>query len=351
MRYALDWAWAQWWLNTALWWVCAVLVVASVKHEKHKSMLSFCANAVLGTPLVAPLALRRGWGPLRKHWKPVLLIAILAALERNLTNSSMYHIGGSLKTALHGFNVILTFFAAALLGVDQRSRQCLLRCRCRGVIALIPALLLVASGGLVTALCGSKMDWNGGVLGIALQLASGLCYAMKFALAKLLLGGHGHSQHPSSGDDMKPSKFQIAFICNPITGLTALAFLPFFENSWDLPSWFSIIGVGIGATGILLFELRLTELTSPLTVSVLAIVHNVVIVFFFLVFFGEKLKMEQLAGFGVSSLGAMIYALVKTKGAAVEESREDVAVSFVEGPPNSVATEGSTQDKEVPVAP
>ena len=40
-----------------------------------------------------------------------MLIALLAGFEKNLTNSSLSAIGGALKTALHGLNVIFTFFA------------------------------------------------------------------------------------------------------------------------------------------------------------------------------------------------------------------------------------------------
>ena len=49
-------------------------------------------------------------------------------------------------------------------------------------------------------------------------------------------------------------------------GLMSLLFLPFFESNFALPSVDSTVVVGICATGILVFELLLTELTSPLTV-------------------------------------------------------------------------------------
>ena len=50
------------------------------------------------------------------------------------------------------------------------------------------------------------------------------------------------------------------------SGLMSLLFLPFFESNFALPSVDSAVVVGICATGILVFELLLTELTSPLTV-------------------------------------------------------------------------------------
>ena len=109
---------------------------------------------------------------------------------------------------------------------------------------------------------------------------------------------------------LPPSKDQIAFVVNPVTGpqllvdlacqgvivkgfqlsycsmftctfravaaahavrqvcsgLMSLLFLPFFESNFALPSVDSAVVVGICATGILVFELLLTELTSPLTV-------------------------------------------------------------------------------------
>ncbi|CAE8641942.1 unnamed protein product [Polarella glacialis] len=181
----------------------------------------------------------------------VFLIAVLAGLERNLTNSSMYKIGASLKTALHGFNVIFTFFAAALCGVDQLGRKCLLSCGCGDNLLLTAALVLVSGGGVVTAIC--ENNWGAAGLGIALQLASSVAYAAKFTAVKLLLG-KGDARAVSDPAELPPSKLQsgedvsdvlcvympvflacysIAFVVNPITGLMALAFLPFFETSWQ----------------------------------------------------------------------------------------------------------------------
>ncbi|CAE8608552.1 unnamed protein product [Polarella glacialis] len=156
---------------------------------------------------------------------------------------------------------------------------------------------------------------------------------------KLLLGSHGDAgraidgkvsgrQASSSDDDLpqrSPSKFQIAFVVNPVTGLMALGFRPFFESSWEVDSWSVIAAVAVGATGILIFELRLTELTGPLTVSVLAVIHNIVIVMYFLILGGERLSWPQLAGFSVSALGAFVYALSRycSNEAQVAEGQSD----------------------------
>lgn len=305
-----------------------MLVVVCVKEVKHKCMLTVGANLVVGWPLVAPFALGGNIRRLRCHFSKVFLIAVLAALERNLTNLSLYKIGGSLKkTALHGFNVIFTFLAAALSGADQRGTRCLAKCACGDNVLLTTSLVLVLGGSVVTAVVGDGIahgaDWSGNVLGVTLQLASSLAYALKFVAAKLLLGD-GEVTCSDKGGGLPPSKVQIAFVVNPITGLMALAFLPFFETSLELPPLGTIMAVSLCATGILVFELRLTELTSPLTVSVLAVLHNVVIVIFF-AYLGESLSHGQVAGFAVSTLGAMCYAC-----AAKQKSRTRIAQEATE---------------------
>eukprot|EP00930_Biecheleria_cincta_P083408 TRINITY_DN72990_c0_g1_i1.p1 TRINITY_DN72990_c0_g1~~TRINITY_DN72990_c0_g1_i1.p1 ORF type:complete len:353 (-),score=61.29 TRINITY_DN72990_c0_g1_i1:74-1132(-) len=299
-------AWEQVWLITAMWWLCALITVVKVKGEEHKAMLNVYSNCV-GALAVAPFVLVQGVQAIRKHFGSLLLISFVAGLERNLTNSAMYSIGAGLKTALHGFNVVLTFLVAIVFGVDEEARACVFGCKCRGNLAMIPSLLLVSGGGLITALCGRK-NMTGDALGIILQLSSGLCYALKYTVVKLLLGGHGGSSHSA---EEKPSKMQIAIVANPIAALLSLIFVPFFESTWVAPGIDSVVVTGLCASGILIFEFRLTELTSPLTVAVLAILHNVVIVFYFVVFGGENMEPAQLYGFGVSSIGAIVYAGAK----------------------------------------
>jgi len=151
--------------------------------------------------------------------------------------------------------------------------------------------------------------WSGSALGVGLQLSSSIAYALKFTVVKRLLGDG------SSSDSDSPSKFLIALVTNPVMGLSSLAFLPLFENSWALPPTRLVFTFSLQCVLILIFELRLTELTSPLTVSVLAALHNVVIVGFFVIVDGEHLKVAQLIGFGMSTFGAIIYAWLKFRKA------------------------------------
>ena len=72
------------------------------------------------------------------------MIALFAALERNLTNASLFSIGGGLKTALHGLNVPLTCVLAAMFGADEANRRLLFKCDCgEGKWLMIPVLLLI----------------------------------------------------------------------------------------------------------------------------------------------------------------------------------------------------------------
>ena len=495
-RRCLNWMWSQWWLVMIAWFICAIWVVAAVKHAQHKAMLSVYGTGIFATLLILPFAAfpaLSGSPPLRpfrtsplgRNFGRVLLIGVLAALERNLTNASMYSIGGSLKTALHGFNVFATFFFSSLLGVDRRGRNCLFRgcCGLRNSRAalqwtdtlLLPVLLCVCGGGLVTAICDDGA-WNGGLVGVSLQLASGVAYALRYVLIKKMLGSGetdepgvrvdrnvhcdnvngGHyagaditvdvlerRSHPplaeqqlASAADIakslqqdgglsrissistnsissttstlsadnavvpssrhrKPSKPQIALVSQPVTGLLALAFLflferhssldvhgafipaldqhtmtvpnvvpastsgssipaqsaierptgafhehdllvPFLEGpnekastrevgsflppnvfskgiSFAAPPLATLLFFAVGVTGILVAELQLVQLTSPLTVSVLSALHNVVIVLFFVLRDGEEFRGGQQAGFAVSTLGVIGYAFIKER--------------------------------------
>ncbi|CAE7694923.1 Gan [Symbiodinium pilosum] len=89
----------------------------------------------------------------------------------------------------------------------------------------------------------------------------------------------------------------------------SLLFLPFFESNFELPELDTTIVVGICATGILVFELLLTELTSPLTVSVLGVMHNVVIVLFFTLL-GERMSTGQATAMIVAEDSHLIVSLL-----------------------------------------
>eukprot|EP00913_Durusdinium_trenchii_P014449 g13553.t2 len=143
----VSWMWNQWMLVTLAWYACAVFTAATLKRSKHRAMLSVFANLVIGWPLITPFAMAdgtEGCQRLKTHWRKVLLIAVLAGLEKNLTNSSLSSIGGALKTALHGLNVVFTFFVAAIAGADDRAYYCIRGCRCSGNLLLTISLILLA---------------------------------------------------------------------------------------------------------------------------------------------------------------------------------------------------------------
>merc|ERR1719330_1429796 len=96
-----------------------------------------------------------------------------------------------------------------------------------------------------------------------------------------------------------------------MTGLVSLMFLPLSDRGRGFPSLGAILGFALGVTGILVFELRLLELTSPLTVAVLSALHNVVIVLYFVLRDGEDFSWQQSVGFAISTVGIIGYARLK----------------------------------------
>jgi len=308
-------------------------------------MLSAYANGIVSFALVFAFALKEGKGleALYAQWRQVFAIAVLTGFERNLTNASMYFIGGSLKTSLHGFNIIFTFFASAFLGLDMRARRCVLACSCvRAGLFLTASLFLIVGGGIITALGGgagvaggggTRSPWMCSASGVALQLCSSLAYALKFvAMKKALREDRGVL--PLGVDSPRTlaprvSKAQISLIACPATGLLALMFVPVFESTWEAPSCDSVFWLGLCAVGILICELRLTELTSPLTVSVLSAVHNVAIVLLFILKDGEVLSKAQMAGFVISTNGVIFYAWFKHSQSQCDAGVNDITASKI----------------------
>lgn len=268
-------------------------------------MLGFLSNNLAGL-LVAPFVLQNGAASLRSNWRSVLAISLAAAAERNLTNASLYYIGAALKTALHGFNVLFTFFIGMLFSIDEHSKRCLFGCKCKKYWLLTLGLILLTAGNCSTLAAGG--DSHGNLIGIVLQLGSSVAYAIKFSIAKIMLGDGNHKDGCGKA---RPSKLDITFVASPFLGVSALAFLPFLEDSWDMPASTPVVSFGVQVLLILVFELRLTELTSPLTVSVLAVFHNVVIVLIFVSVAGESLSVVEAVGYAISTLGCLIYARFK----------------------------------------
>lgn len=306
--------WGQWWLVTLALYACTVFTTATLKHAGDKGMITtvtLFSNLVMGWPLVAPFALSQGLGPIRSHWRHVLAIALLVGLRKNLANTSLYSIGVSLKTALHSFNVLFTVLLVALLGVDRASYWCLFRCHCGGKFMLALGLAFVAIGGIATAAFdqGSIWKWDGGV-GIVLQLASTFIDALKYVTMKMLLGDESRREMFLLSSDKPPSPVQVAFVANPVSGLVSLLFYPFLEESLGVPHglWRMAAANAVSITGILLLQLRLTQLTTPLTVAVIAVTRDICTVAFFLYFTEESFSREQACGYCVSALGVFIYA-------------------------------------------
>mmetsp|Transcript_50988 Transcript_50988/g.157898 ORF Transcript_50988/g.157898 Transcript_50988/m.157898 type:complete len:361 (-) Transcript_50988:41-1123(-) len=302
--------WSQWWLITLGWYAASILIIEALRTATHKLWLCVFGNMVVGWPLVAPLALWHGWESIRAHCGTLLFIAILGGFEMTLGNLSLYSIGPALATALNGCNIVLTFFVSAVLGADAANFKCVARLRCftRTNAILTLAISLLAVGGVVTAVLGNDA-WASSLPGIVLKLFSSLAYAFRFTCIKLSLGDR--EPEPLRIGVPRPSKFQLAFFANPMVGLIALFFTPVYEPSVVVPPVWQILAVAGCGTAILVLEFRLTELTSPLTVAVLASAHSIIIVLWFALRDHERLSAPQLAGFGITSVGSFLYAVSK----------------------------------------
>ncbi|CAK9022242.1 unnamed protein product [Durusdinium trenchii] len=298
---------------TLAWYACAVFTAATLKRSKHRAMLSVFANLVIGWPLITPFAMAdgtEGCQRLKTHWRKVLLIAVLAGLEKNLTNSSLSSIGGALKTALHGLNVVFTFFVAAIAGADDRAYYCIRGCRCSGNLLLTISLILVACGSVFALPKGNSKEeaWGTSHWGVIFQLGSGIAYAMKFTAIKLLLCSNNESANSAH---RPPSKAQVVFLCNPVIGLMSLALVP-LGGDWTVPEFSLALAVAAAATPILVLQMQLIQLLkSPVTVAVLAVFHDLAIVCYFVSMGGESFSRAQVIGYTVSAVGAILYSCAK----------------------------------------
>merc|ERR1740123_1357508 len=187
-------------------------------------MLTFTANTVAFVIVVSWLAVQRKSS--RGIWaKPgsILALALMTGLERTLTNASLYTITASLKTMLHAFNVPFTVVASAALGADQSSRSCLLAMECSKTdqLSLTLALTLITVGALLSAFDGTEIQ--GSSVGIILQLLSGVAYALRHSIAKLLYPG---ADSDSTEAACKPSKLEVSAVAFPVTAIVALCCIP-----------------------------------------------------------------------------------------------------------------------------
>mmetsp|Transcript_72057 Transcript_72057/g.202208 ORF Transcript_72057/g.202208 Transcript_72057/m.202208 type:complete len:141 (+) Transcript_72057:2-424(+) len=66
--------------------------------------------------------------------------------------------------------------------------------------------------------------------------------------------------------------------------------------------------VGVGITGVMVFQLQLTKLTTPTTVATLGVLKNIATVLFFLNARGESFTKAQELGFTVATVGVLTYA-------------------------------------------
>jgi len=344
-------AWRCWPLVFLGWLFLSVYVTAQMKHN-DKAMLSVWGNGVFGTLLLSFSVLQEDRKALCGSIGSLLFISLLTAGERNLTNFSMSSIGASLKTALHGINVPLTFFVALLFGVDQGRRGS------PSSVFMVPILLVVASGGMLSAVCGPTGAGQvaSSRTGIALQMGSSLCCALKYTCVKLLLGAGAPRRRtrPQSLNEVRllsdvdgvpavqdtataPSKTQLAFVSQPITGLVALAVFLHTQSETQIVQTPSpqqapldistCLFFGMAATCLFLFEMQLLELTSPTDVAVMSAAHNVIIFLYFVIFDGEIAGSAEVLGFTVSTMGAVGYALLKR--AESQRDRRRVIQTFL----------------------
>merc|ERR1712107_619065 len=91
--------WNQWWFSATLWLSFAITLVRYLKHEPHKCMLSFLSNCFICFPIIWSMHNREAAtveqiAAARGACRSIFFLAFLMGLERNLTNSAMYKIGG-----------------------------------------------------------------------------------------------------------------------------------------------------------------------------------------------------------------------------------------------------------------
>mmetsp|Transcript_90865 Transcript_90865/g.257394 ORF Transcript_90865/g.257394 Transcript_90865/m.257394 type:complete len:376 (-) Transcript_90865:69-1196(-) len=295
------------------WWLSAIVVVIITKstvgpggiYPYACAFTSFTQPTIGLLAWVVSCALQRPEGavPPLTPWEhaKLLVIGLLWGAELSLTNKALQYLAVATRTMINATNVLFMMASARVWGLERL--DCLRLCS-GGVLT---------AGGLLQGMDkqGSGMDSH--MMGIAMQLASILCAAQRWALTQMVLQ---HSPSDSALGSM--SKMQILARVIPITGLVAfllaLACEPHayaLQNLQQVELWANILLVSVACTVMQYSEWKLVQMLSFVAFNVLGTVHQIPIVLAGVLLQHDTVGWYSALGFGFCVIGALVYAAAR----------------------------------------
>lgn len=242
-------------------------------------------------------------------------IGALAGLELVAGNLALVQLSMTFRTMLHACTPVMMLAAGVLFGVESLSaRACF-------------AVFFLTAGGVLSGLAEGA-DFHS--RGIGIQLVASALATVRWVLVQKLF------QQPKEGvsakhplkvlDVTRVTSCYVALVAGAMTiciepaalGPVGVLFGADADAAGALRRHLPVIGtfVSVAAAGVCLLmwaEMRLTALTSALTVSVAAALHNVPIIVAGCYTFQEQINVLHVCSFALVMVGTLLYIAIRAE--------------------------------------
>jgi drug/metabolite transporter (DMT)-like permease len=235
----------------------------------------------------------------RVPMKDIAIIGLLQGVEICCTNLALHLLSLSFRTMLHAAYPAFILLAGLAAGVEDWSPMC------------AAAIALMVTGGVVSTEAESalgKLNWGG----LVLSVIAGSVSTVRWVFTQVVLQRRSKDgAHPRDLLEMQRTTSTIISAVAAVASLifehgapAALAGMPGAKRS----HFFMLIAFSsVGVLALAFAELRLVSLTSALTVSVFAVLHNVLFIIAGIVEFNDDFNWRHALGTAFTLVGMGLY--------------------------------------------
>lgn len=251
-------------------------------------------------------------------------IGALAGVELALSNVALVQLSMTFRTMLHSCAPCLMLTFGVLFGVERASSKAVL------------AVLLLTAGGVLSGLAEGA-DFR--TRGIGIQFLASVISVVRWVWVQKFFQqpAEGHSaKHPLKVLDLaRVMSLYVAIVAAVLTcvvepaalGPVGRVFGADPQAAGALGRHFPVIAafVGLATCGVFvlnLAEMRLTALTSALTLSVAAALHNIPILVAGLYTFEERLNLVHMCSFVLIMAGTGLYIAIRSEQAPAPKAEK-----------------------------